>query len=98
MSVWRPSEATVYLPPVPVSKVVSTDEYVSRASIYYYAGSSRLLAVGHPYFSIKNPNNAKKLLVPKVSGLQYRVFRVRLPDPHKFGFPDTSFYNPDTQR
>nr|BDD37746.1 L1 protein [human papillomavirus 67] len=98
MSVWRPSEATVYLPPVPVSKVVNTDEYVSRTSIYYYAGSSRLLAVGHPYFSIPNPSNTKKVLVPKVSGLQYRVFRVRLPDPNKFGFPDTSFYNPDTQR
>nr|UYI34513.1 late protein L1 [human papillomavirus 58] len=98
MSVWRPSEATVYLPPVPVSKVVSTDEYVSRTSIYYYAGSSRLLAVGNPYFSFKSPNNNKKVLVPKVSGLQYRVFRVRLPDPNKFGFPDTSFYNPDTQR
>nr|AIF71339.1 L1 protein [human papillomavirus 52] len=100
MSVWRPSEATVYLPPVPVSKVVSTDEYVFRTSIYYYAGSSRLLTVGHPYFSIKNTSsgNGKKVLVPKVSGLQYRVFRIKLPDPNKFGFPDTSFYNPETQR
>nr|AFS33350.1 L1 [Human papillomavirus 16]AFS33357.1 L1 [Human papillomavirus 16] len=97
MSLWLPSEATVYLPPVPVSKVVSTDEYVARTNIYYHAGTSRLLAVGHPYFPIKKPNN-NKILVPKVSGLQYRVFRIHLPDPNKFGFPDTSFYNPDTQR
>lgn len=88
MSLWLPSEATVYLPPVPVSKVVSTDEYVARTNIYYHAGTSRLLAVGHPYFPIKKPNN-NKILVPKVSGLQYRVFRIHLPDPNKFGFPDT---------
>nr|AEI61077.1 late protein L1 [human papillomavirus 31]QNM66773.1 L1 [human papillomavirus 31] len=98
MSLWRPSEATVYLPPVPVSKVVSTDEYVTRTNIYYHAGSARLLTVGHPYYSIPKSDNPKKIVVPKVSGLQYRVFRVRLPDPNKFGFPDTSFYNPETQR
>nr|QNM67927.1 L1 [human papillomavirus 31] len=96
MSLWRPSEATVYLPPVPVSKVVSTDEYVTRTNIYYHAGSARLLTVGHPYYSIPKSDNPKKIVVPKVSGLQYRVFRVRLPDPNKFGFPDTSFYNPET--
>ncbi|AAA79318.1 L1 [Macaca mulata papillomavirus 1] len=96
MSMWRPSDSKVYLPPVPVSKVVSTDEYVSRTSIYYHAGSSRLLAVGHPYYAVKKGNN--KVSVPKVSGLQYRVFRVRLPDPNKFGLPDANFYDPNTQR
>ncbi|AEA35054.1 early protein L1 [Papio hamadryas papillomavirus 1] len=96
MSLWRPSESKVYLPPAPVSKVVSTDEYVSRTSIYYHAASSRLLAVGHPYYAVKKGNN--KVSVPKVSGLQYRVFRVRLPDPNKFGLPDASLYDPASQR
>nr|WCI99992.1 MAG: L1 [Pan troglodytes papillomavirus 1] len=94
---WRSSEAKVYLPPVAVSKVVSTDDYVTRTNIYYHAGSSRLLAVGHPYYPIKS-STGNKTLVSKVSGLQYRVFRIQLPDPNKFGLPDTSFYNPDTQR
>nr|QJD33418.1 L1 [human papillomavirus 35] len=97
MSLWRSNEATVYLPPVSVSKVVSTDEYVTRTNIYYHAGSSRLLAVGHPYYAIKK-QDSNKIAVPKVSGLQYRVFRVKLPDPNKFGFPDTSFYDPASQR
>nr|CCI11832.1 L1 protein [human papillomavirus 42]CCI11833.1 L1 protein [human papillomavirus 42]CCI11838.1 L1 protein [human papillomavirus 42]CCI11842.1 L1 protein [human papillomavirus 42]CCI11847.1 L1 protein [human papillomavirus 42] len=96
MSVWRPSDNKVYLPPPPVSKVVSTDEYVQRTNYFYHASSSRLLVVGHPYYSItKRPN---KTSIPKVSGLQYRVFRVRLPDPNKFTLPETNLYNPDTQR
>lgn len=96
MAMWRPSENKVYLPPTPVSKVVSTDEYVTRTSIYYHASSSRLLAVGHPYFKVQKTNN--KQSIPKVSGYQYRVFRVQLPDPNKFGLPDPSLYNPETQR
>ncbi|ABX56063.1 L1 [Macaca fascicularis papillomavirus 7] len=96
MSLWRPSDSKVYLPPAPVSKVISTDEYVTRTSTYYHAASSRLLAVGHPYYPVKKSNN--KLSVPKVSGLQYRVFRVKLPDPNKFGLPDADFYDPNTQR
>lgn len=98
LQMWRPTEAKVYLPPVSVSKVVSTEEYVTRTNIYYYAGSTRLLAVGHPYYPIKDTNGKRKIAVPKVSGLQYRVFRIRLPDPNKFGFPDASFYNPDKER
>lgn len=94
---WRPSENKVYLPPpTPVSKVLSTDEYVTRTNIFYHAGSDRLLAVGHPYFRVQKSNN--KQSIPKVSGYQYRVFRVRLPDPNRFGLPDPSFYNPETQR
>ncbi|ADW41706.1 L1 [Colobus guereza papillomavirus 1] len=99
MAMWRPSDNKVFLPPAtPVSKVLSTDDYVSRTTIYYYAGSSRLLTVGHPYFPIKKSGGRNSLLVPKVSGYQYRVFRVRLPDPNKFGLPEGSLYNPETQR
>nr|ALT22403.1 L1 [Human papillomavirus type 32]WAB54168.1 L1 [Human papillomavirus type 32] len=96
MSVWRPSDNKVYLPPPPVSKVVSTDEYVQRTNYFYHASSSRLLAVGHPYYTIKKTPN--RTSIPKVSGLQYRVFRVRLPDPNKFALPETNLYNPETQR
>ncbi|MBN4742747.1 L1 family major capsid protein, partial [Escherichia coli] len=56
MATWRPSENKVYLPPTPVSKVVATDSYVKRTSIFYHAGSSRLLAVGHPYYSVTKDN------------------------------------------
>nr|CAD1814365.1 L1 [Human papillomavirus type 90]CAD1814461.1 L1 [Human papillomavirus type 90]CAD1814600.1 L1 [Human papillomavirus type 90] len=98
MAMWKPSDNKVYLPPAPVSKVLSTDAYVSRTNIYYYAGSSRLLTVGHPYFAIRKQTGKNPIVVPKVSGYQYRVFRVRLPDPNKFGLPDASLYNPDSQR
>nr|ABO76851.1 putative major capsid protein L1 [human papillomavirus 66] len=96
MAMWRPSDNKVYLPPTPVSKVVATDTYVKRTSIFYHAGSSRLLAVGHPYYSVSK--SGTKTNIPKVSAYQYRVFRVRLPDPNKFGLPDPSFYNPDQER
>lgn len=93
---WRPSENQVYVPPpAPVSKVITTDAYVKRTNIVYHASSSRLLAVGNPYFAIRPAN---KTLVPKVSGFQYRVFKVVLPDPNKFALPDTSIYDPTTQR
>ncbi|QAB08763.1 L1 [Macaca fuscata papillomavirus 2] len=99
MALWRPNESKVYLPPTPpVSKVVSTDQYVARTGIYYHASSSRLLAVGHPYFPVPKTGGADKMGIPKVSAFQYRVFRVQLPDPNKFGLPDNSLYNPETQR
>ena len=97
MALWRSSDNLVYLPPTPVSKVLSTDDYVTRTNIYYYAGTSRLLTVGHPYFPIPKSSN-NKVDVPKVSAFQYRVFRVRLPDPNKFGLPDARIYNPDAER
>nr|2R5K_A Chain A, Major capsid protein L1 [human papillomavirus 11]2R5K_B Chain B, Major capsid protein L1 [human papillomavirus 11]2R5K_C Chain C, Major capsid protein L1 [human papillomavirus 11]2R5K_D Chain D, Major capsid protein L1 [human papillomavirus 11]2R5K_E Chain E, Major capsid protein L1 [human papillomavirus 11] len=75
--------------------VVATDAYVKRTNIFYHASSSRLLAVGHPYYSIKKVN---KTVVPKVSGYQYRVFKVVLPDPNKFALPDSSLFDPTTQR
>lgn len=101
MALWRPGDGKVYLPPTPVSKVISTDRYVSRTNLFYYGGSSRLLTVGHPYYSVPVSapgQNNKKATIPKVSGYQYRVFRVHLPDPNKFGLPDAQLYNPDTER
>lgn len=98
MALWRPGDGKVYLPPTPVSKVLSTDRYVQRTNLYYYGGSSRLITVGHPYYTVQVNGANKKANIPKVSGYQYRVFRVRLPDPNKFGLPDASLYNPDTER
>nr|AGU90600.1 L1 [human papillomavirus 45]ALV85627.1 major capsid protein L1 [human papillomavirus 45]ALV85687.1 major capsid protein L1 [human papillomavirus 45]WEM02552.1 major capsid L1 protein [human papillomavirus 45] len=98
MALWRPSDSTVYLPPPSVARVVNTDDYVSRTSIFYHAGSSRLLTVGNPYFRVVPNGAGNKQAVPKVSAYQYRVFRVALPDPNKFGLPDSTIYNPETQR
>lgn len=85
----------MYLPPTSVSRVVSTETYVQRLPFYYCATSSRLLAVGHPYYPVTDGQGGK---VPKVSGNQYRVFRVKLPDPNKFGLPDGNVYDPDKER
>lgn len=96
MALWLPSNNKVYLPPTSVSKVITTDSYVTRTPYFYHAGTSRLLTVGHPYFNI--PGDAGQDKVPKVSAYQYRVFRIQLPDPNKFGLPDASLYNPDKER
>ncbi|ABV80249.1 L1 [Ursus maritimus papillomavirus 1] len=96
MALWLPSNNKVYLPPTSVSRVLSTDEYVTRLPLYYHAGSSRLLTVGHPYYPIKDPQGT--VTVPKVSANQYRVFRIKLPDPNRFGLPDNTIYNPDKER
>nr|WJJ59288.1 MAG: L1 protein [Leptonychotes weddellii papillomavirus 8] len=95
MPLWLPSNNKVYLPPTSVSRVISTEEYVQRLPFYYCATSSRLLAVGHPYFPV---NDEKGVTVPKVSANQYRVFRIKLPDPNRFGLPDTDVYDPDKER
>nr|WDS49642.1 MAG: L1 protein [Neophocaena asiaeorientalis asiaeorientalis papillomavirus 1] len=97
MTLWLPSSNQVYLPPTSVSKVLSTDEYVTRTRYFYYAGTSRLLTVGHPYFPIVDGDQST-VKVPKVSAYQYRVFRITLPDPNKFGLPDSELYDPDTER
>lgn len=86
----------LYLPPPPVTKVLSTDDYVVRHSIFYHGNSERLLTVGHPYFALKD--GGKKLDVPKVSPNQYRVFEVVLPNPNKFALADPSIYNPEVSR
>lgn len=97
MALWLPSNNKVYLPPTSVSKVVTTDSYVTRTPYFYYAGSSRLLTVGHPYFNIPGGENGQDK-VPKVSAYQYRVFRIKLPDPNRFGLPDASVFDPDKER
>ena len=98
MSVWLPASGKVYLPPsTPVARVQSTDEYVQRTNIFYHAYSDRLLTVGHPYYNVYN-NNGTVLEVPKVSGNQHRVFRLKLPDPNRFALADMSVYNPEKER
>ncbi|AEA35078.1 early protein L1 [Human papillomavirus 152] len=98
MAVWQSASGKVYLPPsTPVARVQGTDEYVERTNIYYHAYSDRLLTVGHPYFNIYN-NAGTRLEVPKVSGNQHRVFRLKLPDPNRFALADMSVYNPDKER
>nr|AYA94000.1 MAG: L1 protein [Human papillomavirus] len=98
MAMWLPTTGKVYLPPTPpVARVQSTDEYVERTNIFYHAMSDRLLTVGHPFFDVRN-HDGSKIEVPKVSGNQYRAFRVALPDPNKFALADTSVYNPEKER
>ncbi|ASH99068.1 L1 [Ailuropoda melanoleuca papillomavirus 4] len=96
MALWIPNSQKLFLPPAPVAKIASTDDYVQRTTLYYHANSDRLLTVGHPYYEIKTPEGGIK--VPKVSGNQYRVFRVLLPDPNAFAFSDGSVYNADRER
>ncbi|ANZ90235.1 L1 capsid protein [Bos taurus papillomavirus 16] len=96
MALWVPSGDKFYIPQTAVTRILNTEEYVKRTDQYYYATSNRLLTVGHPYWTIKYPSG--KIKVPKVSSLQYRAFKVTLPDPNKFVFSDPNFYNPENQR
>ncbi|AHJ81395.1 putative late L1 protein [Eptesicus serotinus papillomavirus 2] len=98
MAFWLPSSNKLYLPPTPVARVLNTEEYIQRTSVFYHASSDRLLTVGHPYFSIVDSNDPTKVLVPKVTGNQYRVFRVKLPDPNQFAIPDDKLYDPTKER
>lgn len=96
MSMWLPQPGKLYLPPsTPVARVMSTDEYVIPTSVFCHASSDRLLTVGHPYFEVKDQD---KVTVPKVSGNQFRVFRVKFPDPNRFALSDSGLYNPDKER
>lgn len=89
----------LFLPPQrPVAKVYNTDEYVEGTGYYFHGGTERLLVVGHPYFDVYDAVQNEKLLVPKVSANQYRVFRIRFPDPNKFAIADTCVYNPEKER
>ncbi|AUT11922.1 L1 [Leptonychotes weddellii papillomavirus 5] len=99
-SYWVPPQSVLYLPPsTPVSKVMNTDEFVIPTDIFYHASSERLLTIGHPYFDVKKTVETVDVIqVPKVSGNQYRVFRVLLPDPNKFALSDTSVYSPERER
>nr|QYI89607.1 L1 major capsid protein [Bos taurus papillomavirus 3] len=96
MSFWLPSQGKLYLPPpTAVTQYLDTDDFVTRTDTFYHTNTERLLFVGHPYFDIKQED---KVLVPKVSGSQFRVFRLKFPDPNKFSFPDPNVYNSDNQR
>jgi len=98
-SLWLPATGKVYLPPsTPVARVQSTDEYIQRTDIYYHANSDRLLTVGHPYFDVRDTVDQTKILVPKVSGNQFRAFRLLLPDPNRFALVDMNVYNPEKER
>lgn len=97
MSLWLQKTGQLYLPPQkPVAKVYNTDEYVQRTGYYFYAGTERLLLVGHPYFDVEDLNN--KITVPKVSANQYRVLQLQLPDPNKFAIADACVFNPEKER
>lgn len=98
MALWLPPNGKLYLPPAkPIARALSTDEYVSGTSIFFHAGTERLLTVGHPYFEVRDPAD-KKVLVPKVSGNQFRCFRLLLPDPNKFALIEKGLYNPERER
>ncbi|AUT11928.1 L1 [Leptonychotes weddellii papillomavirus 4] len=97
MAFWTASGNKLYLPPTPVTKTSSTDAYVIRTNVYYHANSERLLTVGHPYYEIRSADE-QTVEVPKVSCNQYRVFRIRFPDPNKFALADQSIFNPETER
>ncbi|AKE50901.1 L1 [Trichechus manatus latirostris papillomavirus 3] len=89
------SNSKLYLPPAAVTKIRPTDSYITRTSVFYHAQSERLLTVGHPYYATKRDSNVD---VPKVSPHQYRVFRIRLPDPNRLALADTSLFNPEKER
>lgn len=99
MTLWLPATGKVYLPPsTPVARVQSTDEYIQRTDIFYHANSDRLLTVGHPYFEVRATTEPYQVTVPKVSGNQFRAFRLKLPDPNRFALVDTTVYNPEKER
>nr|WOB19161.1 L1 [Columba livia papillomavirus 1] len=76
--------STVQTPPV-----YSTDDIVEATDYVYSFQTERLLTVGNPYFSIADEDHPGKDAVPKVSANQYRVFRIRLPNPNEnFDLPD----------
>lgn len=99
MAFWLPNTGNVYLPPSrPVPKVLPTDEFVINTDILFYASTERLLQVGHPYFPIISTDDNSTVLVPKVSPSQYRVMRLKLPDPNQFALIDQDIYDPNTER
>ncbi|UZV40205.1 MAG: late protein 1 [Equus asinus papillomavirus 3] len=96
MAVWLPAQNKFYLPPQPVAKIQSTDDFVTRTSLFYHASSERLLTVGHPLYSVQKATPEKS--IPKVSPHQYRVFRVQLANPNNFAFGNLNVFNPEKER
>ena len=98
MALWTQQNGKLYLPPPrPVARVLSTDEYVKNTNLFFYAATDRLLQVGHPFFEVRNAQG-DQVDVPKVTGNQYRVLRVSLPDPNKFALVDPNIYDSDRER
>lgn len=98
MALWTHQNGKLYLPPPrPVARVLSTDEYVQNTNLFFYAGTERLLQVGHPFFEVRSSVD-ETVEVPKVSGNQYRVLRVSLPDPNKFALVDPGIYDSEHER
>ncbi|ANW12185.1 L1 [Canis familiaris papillomavirus 18] len=97
MAVWVSNSQKLFLPPNPVTKVLHTDTYVRRTSVFCHAGSDRLLTVGNPFYSILAEDNVT-VKIPKVSSNQYRVFRVVLPDPNQFAFAERPAHDPEKER
>ncbi|AMQ81160.1 L1 [Canis familiaris papillomavirus 20] len=97
MAVWVTNSQKLFLPPTPVTKVLHTDTFVKRTSVFCHAGSDRLLTVGNPLFSIVDPDGVT-VKIPKVSSNQYRVFRVTLPDPNQFAFAERPGHDPENER
>lgn len=96
---WLPSSGKVYLPPQkPLPQVLNTDDYIVNTNLYFYASTERLLTVGHPYFPVYKDTHNTEVVVPKVSSSQFRVFRVKLPDPNKYALTDKNVYDPEKER
>lgn len=97
MALWTQQNGKLYLPPPrPVARVLSTDEYVKNTNLFFYAGTERLLQVGHPFFEVRAVD--EQVQVPKVSGNQFRVLRISLPDPNKFALVDPGIYDSERER
>lgn len=92
MAVWQQQGQKLYFPPNPVTKILCTETFVKRTSLFYHGETERLLTVGNPYFAVPEQN------IPKVSGNQYRVFRLTLPDPNQFALPDKTLHNPGKEK
>lgn len=76
MALWLRENGKFYLPPSkPTARVLSTDEYVTETNIFFQAATDRLITVGHPFFPVTHDPN-QEVVVPKVSGDQFRVFRL----------------------
>lgn len=99
MSFWLPNSGTVFLPPKPpVARVLHTSEFVKPTDIFFHAQTERQLLVGHPLYDVYDVTNQDKINVPKVSGNQYRVMRLKLPDPNKMATIDKGFHDPEHER
>ncbi|ABY73457.1 L1 [Tursiops truncatus papillomavirus 3] len=82
--------------PGPLSRVLHTDEFVTRTDAFYYASTERQIIIGNPYFKVVGEDS--KVIAEKVSPHQYRVFRLLLPDPNKLALVDSNVYDAKTER